>query len=235
MIIYVDLEHDRLRQDSTLWSFFASKTLETKYRLETIAGELCLILHYKRVTPALLRQLDPQAIVVGGHYTGLWHYAEGDLVGLRAVFRQAAWPTLSICGGFHLMAQTYGVDAGPMEDDSQAYPETPLPPGVSDSGASQGEARQERGFMPIRVLEPHPLFEDLGRQPVVFQLHSWEVKSPPHGFRALAESDLCRVQAVAHENAPLFGTQFHPEGYDDAHPAGRKIFENFFRIAGIRA
>jgi GMP synthase-like glutamine amidotransferase len=233
VIVYVDLEHNRLRQDSALWQFFATQALETKYRLEAISGELCLIVHYARLTPALLRELNPQALVVGGHYTGLWHYAEGDLAGLRAVFREAAWPTLSFCGGFHLMAQTYGGETGPMEGVSESYPGTPHPPGVSGSDLSEQTTKQERGFMPVRVLEPHPLFEGLGRRPVVFQLHSWEVKSPPDGFRALAESDLCRVQALAYESRPLFGTQFHPEQYDDAHPDGRKILENFFEVAGI--
>jgi anthranilate/para-aminobenzoate synthase component II len=39
---------------------------------------------------------------------------------------------------------------------------------------------------------------------------------------------------LAHQSAPLFGAQFHPENYDDAHPDGRIILENFFRIAGTR-
>lgn len=234
MIVYVDLEHSRLRQEPAVWQFFASQTLETKYRLEAISGLVCLIVHYPRVNPALLRRLDAQAVVVSGHYTGLWHYAPANLAGLRAVFHEAAWPTFGMCGGFHLMVQTFGAQVGPMQDGPPSYPKTPLPPAISGSGNAGSEARQERGFMPVRVLETHPVFKGLERQPVVFQLHSWEVKWLPAGFRVLAESELCRVQAVAHERLPLFGTQFHPENYDDEHPAGRKILENFFKIAGIR-
>jgi GMP synthase-like glutamine amidotransferase len=235
MIVYVDLEHKRLRQESTLWQVFASKVVETKYRLEAISGQTCLIVHYERVTPALLRELGVRAVVVSGHYTGLWHYAEADLAGLRAVLREAAWPTLGMCGGFHLMALTYGATTGPMQDASAARPETPLPPDASDAGSSadQPDVKQERGFMPIRVLDAHPLFDGLGRQPVVYELHSWEIKSPPEDFRVLAESDLCRVQAIAHRTVPLFGTQFHPEAYDEAHPAGRRILENFIRMADL--
>jgi hypothetical protein len=128
MIVYVDLEHSRLRQEPATWRFFASQTLETKYRLEAISGASCLIVHYTRVTPALLRQLDAQAVVAGGHYTGLWHYAPGDLVGLQAVFRDAAWPTLGMCGGFHLMLQTYGAQVGPMQD-TQHIRRPPCRPG----------------------------------------------------------------------------------------------------------
>jgi GMP synthase (glutamine-hydrolysing) len=87
--------------------------------------------------------------------------------------------------------------------------------------------------MPVRVTEPHGLFEGMGRQPTFFESHYWEVKSAPPGFRRLAESDLCFVQALAHEDRPLFGTQFHPEDYDEANPDGRRLLENFFRLAGI--
>ena len=233
MIVYVDMEHERLREDVSLWRYFSTKTLEVKYRLEAISGESVLIVHYDRLSPRLLREQDIQAVVVGGHYTQLGHYSDTDLEGLRAVFREAAWPTLGICGGFHLMAQTYGAPMGPISNDSESAPETPLPPDdpVSHGDDAGPEVARERGFIPVRVLESGALFGGLGDQPVVFQLHSWEVKSTPRGFRVLADSDLCRVQAVAHESAPLFGTQFHPEAYDSTHLDGRRILENFFRLA----
>jgi GMP synthase-like glutamine amidotransferase len=233
MLVYVDLEHKRLRQEATLWQFFASKLVEAKYRLEALSGQPCLIVHYEQLTPGLLRELDAHAVVLSGHYSGLWHYAEAELAGVRAVLREAAWPTLAVCGGFHLMALTYGATTGPMQDAVAAQPETPLPPDVSGAANSSGQpaVEQERSFMPIRVLSPHPLFEGLGAHPVVYELHSWEIKSPPEGFRVLAEGELCRVQAIAHRTAPLFGTQFHPEAYDEAHPAGRRILENFLSLA----
>jgi GMP synthase (glutamine-hydrolysing) len=90
--------------------------------------------------------------------------------------------------------------------------------------------KQERGFMPVTVRQPQPLFADLPQQPVFFQAHYWEVKSAPAGFHVLAESTLCPVQAMAHTDLPLFGVQFHPEEYDEAHPHGRNILENFFKI-----
>jgi GMP synthase-like glutamine amidotransferase len=232
VIVYLDLEHSRLREDPELWQHFAAKTLETKYRLEAISGEACLIVHYPRATPGLLRELGVRAVVVSGHYTGLWHYTDSDLAGLRAIFRAAAWPTLAVCGGFHLLAQTYGGEVGPMQAAAQTYSETPLPPGIgrADRETAPAQARQERGFMPIRLLEGHPLFAGLDGRPVVYELHSWEIKAMPPGFRALAESELCRVQVLAHASAPLFGTQFHPEAYDEEHPDGRKVLENFLAL-----
>ena len=32
---------------------------------------------------------------------------------------------------------------------------------------------------------------------------------------------------MQHNERPLFGVQFHPELFDEEHPEGRKILENF--------
>ena len=227
MIVYVDLEHERFRQDPAQAQESLAGRLRVAYRLEDISGQPCLVVRYPRVSPQLLREVNARAVLVSGCATDFEHYAEADLAGLRAVYRAAAWPTLGFCGGCQLMAQTYGapIDAMPS-----------LAPGESDPyhGAYVPGVRQERGFMPVRASAAgEPWFEGLGGQPVVFQAHYWEVKAPPPGFRVLAESDLCGIQALAHQNLPLFGTQFHPEQYDDAHPDGRRLLENFFRMAGI--
>ncbi len=226
MIVYVDLEHERWRQDPAQAQESLASRLTVKYRLEDISGEPCLIVRYPHVNPELLRRLGVRAVLVSGCNTDFEHYAEADLAGLRAVYRAADWPTLGFCGGLQLMAQTYGalIDAMP-----------PLAPGEADpyQGAYTPGVHQERGFMPVRLTTAHPWLEGLCAEPVVYESHYWEVKSPPAGFRVLAESDLCGVQALAHEQLPLFGTQFHPERYDDAHADGRRLLENFFRLAGI--
>ena len=228
MIVYVDLEHERFRQDPALATQSLARRLRVAYRLEDISGEPCLIVRYNRVCPDLLREVKARAVLVSGCSTDFEHYAEADLAGLRAVYRDAAWPTLGFCGGCQLLAQTYGapIDAMPL-----------LVPGEPDPyrGAYVPGFRQERGFMPVRVPAAHKLFDGLGDQPVMFEAHYWEVKTPPAGFRVLAESDLCGIQALAHQDLPLFGTQFHPEQYDDAHPDGRRLLENFFGLAGIGA
>lgn len=239
MIVYIDMEHDRLRRDPPLWQHFSTNTLETKYRLEVISGRPCLIVRYHRLTPALLCDLNIQAVVLGGQYTALPYYEAEELVGVRAVLQEAAWPTIGLCGGLQLIVQTYGGSFGPIEalasGASQTFPDTPTPPDVVPSSAETPaqKARQERGFSPVYVTQPHPLLDGLGSEPVFFQLHSWEVKSLPDEFQLLAESPLCKVQIIAHQQASLFGVQFHPERYDEAHPDGRKILENFFKMAGV--
>jgi GMP synthase-like glutamine amidotransferase len=225
MIVYVDLEHNRLRDDPVAWEASLANRLKVKDRVEQLTGQSCSIVHYSQVSPACLRELNVRAVLVSGCATDFEHYTETDLTGLRDVYRAAAWPLLGFCGGCQLMAQTYGAEIGPLG---------PLTPGEPDPyrGAYVIGMKQERGFMPVRVRQ-HPLFAGLCPQPVFFQAHYWEVKSPPDDFCALGESDLCQVQAIAHKTKPLFGAQFHPELYDDAHPDGRKVLENFFRITGV--
>jgi len=232
VIVYVDFEHHRLRHHNPdLWRFFAAKTLEIKYRLEAISGKKCLIVHYKHVNPALLHELNVRAVVVSGHYTAFQYYSETDLAGLRTIYRQAAWPILGFCAGFQRMAETYGATVAPIK--SKMLPDTSLPLGISSkpSNMLSQDTQQEYGFMPVQVVKQHPLFNGLSNESIFYQLHSWEVKSAPEAFQLLAKSSLCSVQAIAHKNAPLFGMQFHAEQYDETHPDGLKILENFFRIA----
>ena len=231
MIVYVDLEHDRLREQPKEYIPSLGRRLLQKYRFEKLTGDLCLLVRYDRVTPALLRELNARAVLVSGCATDFEHYAEKDLAGLRQVFCEAAWPTIGFCGGHQIMAESYGA---PIDAVGPLAPGEPEPVMPKNFGFKAG-VRQERGFMPVRVTKPHPLLDGLGTRPMMFESHYWEVKSPPPGFEVYAETDMTGIQMIAHKERPLFGTQFHPEQYDDDHLDGRKLLENFFRIAGITA
>ncbi|MBE7470457.1 MAG: gamma-glutamyl-gamma-aminobutyrate hydrolase family protein [Anaerolineales bacterium] len=225
MLVYVDLEHQRLQQQPELWEESLARRLKHKYRLEELSGDLCLMVRYDRLNPNLLRELQARAVIVSGCHTDFERYSADSLTGLRAVYREAAQPVLGLCAGMQLLAEAYGAEIGPLG---------PLAPGEADpyQGAYLSGVKQERGFMPVKVNNTHRLFAGLPAQPTFFQAHYWEVKALPASFRALAETDLCRVQAIAHRDLPLFGVQFHPEEYDDAHPDGRKVLENFLAIVG---
>jgi GMP synthase (glutamine-hydrolysing) len=229
MLLYVDLEHhERLQQDypERVATSLANR-LKVKYRIEDISGEPCLIMRYHQVTPERLYGLNVRAMLVSGNATEFEHYQEPSLAGLRAVLRLAACPILAFCGGCQILAQTYGAEIGPIGR---------LPPGVIDPDADNQLAPgmiQERGYLPVQISQPHALFEGLGAEPVFFESHYWEVKAPPLGFQIYASTDKCRVQMIAHENKPIFATQFHPEFHDDDHADGRRLLENFFRCAGI--
>lgn len=217
MIVYIDLEHERLRSaDPAEWERSAARRLKHKYRFEDITGDQCLIVRYQHATPELLQRLQARAVLMSGCFTDFEHYREEDLQGLRQIYRQAAQPILGFCAGHQLMAQSRGATIGAMG---------------TRSGGDQ--RKDEFGFMPVRVQQPHPLFDRLPTEIIVFEAHYWEVKQLPQYFRPFAESDLCPVQMMAHDTLPLFGTQFHPEEYDETHPHGRTVLENFFALAGL--
>jgi GMP synthase (glutamine-hydrolysing) len=54
----------------------------------------------------------------------------------------------------------------------------------------------------------------------------------PEGFRALASSPACSIQAVADPERRWWGTQFHPEEFRTEHPAGESVLRTFFEVAG---
>lgn len=232
MLIYVDLEHASLQQaDPTQWEAALARRLKIKYAFEDLAQSPCLIVRYHQLSPELVERVNARAVVVSGCSSEYASYSEASLAGLRAVYQSAARPVLGLCAGMQLMAQTYGAPLGPMGpwDDQPAdagsnpFPEVGYRPGL----------KEEHGFTPVTVLEPQPLFEGLGSPAMVYESHFWEVKAPPAGFRVSATTARCPIQALAHESRPLFGTQFHPELYDDAHTDGRQLLVNFFRLAGL--
>jgi GMP synthase (glutamine-hydrolysing) len=90
---------------------------------------------------------------------------------------------------------------------------------------------KEKGFTEVEVDDQNPLFKGLGDSVVVSESHYCEIKRVPKSLEVIASNTDCRVQAVAHRDKPVYGVQFHPETFDEEHPDGRKMLENFFEIA----
>ena len=224
MIVYVDIEHLRVKKvDPKQWSRHLSRTLDIKYRLEEISHDQCLVVHYENLSPELLRQINAKAVLVSGNSTEFQHYEEAKLAGLRAVFREATQPTIGFCGGAQMMAETFGSQAAAIDS--------------SETGDMTDDSWKERihesGFLPVRKLVDHPLFSGLSEEFVMLEAHYWEIKRLPAGFQNFAETDITPIQFMAHENLPLFATQFHPEAWDSENEDGRKLLQNFFDLAGI--
>ena len=121
--------------------------------------------------------------------------------------RRYPGPVLGICAGMQMLARALGGVVGPA-----------------------GQAT--RGYRPIDVADDSDLFAGLAPRFDVYQSHEDEVIRVPAGVRVLASSDACAVEALAVEDRPWWGTQFHPEEWDDEHPAGRAIIERFVELAG---
>jgi GMP synthase (glutamine-hydrolysing) len=74
------------------------------------------------------------------------------------------------------------------------------------------------------------IFNDLPAKITVWHSHFDEVKELPKRFRTTASNESCPIQAMEHVERPVFGVQFHPELFDDEHPDGRRVIENFLAL-----
>lgn len=124
------------------------------------------------------------------------------------VLRRFPGPVLGICAGMQMLVRAAG-------------------------GTVSTAARETRGYAAVEVLDDSDLFAGSAEAIEVFKSHEDEVSVVPPGFRILATSDSCRVEALAARDRPWWGTQFHPEAWDPEHPDGRDLLARFLLLAGV--
>lgn len=112
-------------------------------------------------------------------------------------------PMLCICVTHQLMATTFG-------------------------GTTNLARKPEFGPIEVSVSDEDTILEGLKPSFTAWESHNDEVVSAPPGFRVLASSDNCTVQAMRHEKMDVFGVQFHPEVYHT--PKGVDVFKNFLKV-----
>lgn len=207
--------------------------LEQATCLERIAGEPCLIVNYRDMSMARLRELRPSAVMVGGFGSSFDAFDVRELLGLDEVFKGAdSPPILAVCGGHQLLAFCFSRDLRRIKR-LHDEPMRRLRPGEPDLYPEYHPGYfKERGVFPVRIVRPQdPLFEGLPRTIMVTQSHYCEVKTIPRGFALLATNANCRIQAMRHRSRPLYGMQFHPEKHQSEYPHGGRLLQNFFRLA----
>jgi GMP synthase (glutamine-hydrolysing) len=113
------------------------------------------------------------------------------------------YPILGICLGHQIIAQAYGGEIGSAGIES--YAKTRL-----------------------NILDENDIFKGLGETMDVWSSHKDEVQSLPPGFKLLAISPVCEIEAMKHEEKPVYGIQFHPEVQHTK--KGYIIFKNFYDV-----
>ncbi len=218
MILYIDFEHkDLSTKDPELALNAAGRRLRAKYRFEEMAQDTCLIVRYDRFSQSLFTELGPKAIVCSGHNTLHSDYDTDDLVGVEWLLKTLPIPLFTICGSFQSMLQLWGAEIGPLRRK----------PGAEDVSLME-QYGYEKGYCEVIHSAGPPLLEGIPTEMTMHQNHFWEVKSCPVGFTAIASSELCALQAVVHNDSPVFGCQFHPEEFSEEHDHGRILLQNFF-------
>ena len=117
-------------------------------------------------------------------------------------------PVLGVCAGMQNLVRALGGTIGP-------------------------SATPAHGFAPVEVIDSNCLLLRCCATVAVRKRHDDEVKQLPPDFRLLATSTTCRVEAIAARDRPWWGTQFHPEAWDDDHPDGRLVVQRFLELAGV--
>ncbi|HEV7398134.1 MAG TPA: gamma-glutamyl-gamma-aminobutyrate hydrolase family protein [Pyrinomonadaceae bacterium] len=190
--------------------------IEIKSALNRIRPELEVVTEsFHQVTRQRIQSLDPTHIFLSGQSHPWDMYSADSLAGVYDIIRDPVRPVLGVCGGHQQMAIALGAPVGLMER---------IGPGEGYEGA-----RRERGFFSVATAGAG-LFEGLPDQPVFWHSHCDEVKELPADFKCTASNSTCAIQAMEHESKPLFGVQFHPELFDESHPAGQTVIENFLKI-----
>lgn len=180
---------------------------EARYaRLEAEIAETmrCVVVrtHYTEPLP------DVDALVLSGSDAPWAAHDPEELDRLGVAVVASRLPVLGICAGLQLLARFGG--------------------GAIDHMPDHGS---ERGFDAVTVIRPATILAGMGDPITVMQRHTDEVTVLPDEFELLATGPRCRVQALRSRDRPWWGTQFHPEEHDAAHPDGARVLRNFGELA----
>ncbi len=172
-------------------------------RVGDAAGDDVTAIQYEQVETLQ----DAEAVVLSGSFAPWTEHAPEAIDRLGNAVRAFAGPVLGICAGMQLQARFAGGTIRP---------------------AVAGPAK---GFTTVEVLAGEDLLRGFPQRIDVYQHHSDEIEELPGEFHVLARSSNCAIEAIAAPERRWWGTQFHPEEFDAAHPAGERILRNFFELA----
>jgi GMP synthase (glutamine-hydrolysing) len=139
-------------------------------------------------------------VLSGGAPTGVTL----ETMGLNPTYMEKApYPVLGICAGAQVMGLHYG-------------------------GALSPAKAPEFGKAELIVEDPGRLLAGVPERSIVWENHNDEVSHIPDGFKRLAYSANCAMQAMEDERRARYAVQFHPEV--EHTQFGERVFRNFIDI-----
>jgi GMP synthase (glutamine-hydrolysing) len=196
-----------------------SSPREIRSALQQMEPDLRVVTEpFQNISPEFVKTLSPSHIILSGQSHPWNRYLPESLAGIFYVIRTAPQPILGVCGGQQQIALAFGAPVDLIER---------IAPGAGYEGAFR-----ERGFSEVKLdAEPdNPIFAGLPKEITVWESHCDEVKELPADFICTATNEVSPIQAMQHTTRPLFGVQFHPELFDEGHPHGRTVLENFLNL-----
>ncbi len=184
-----------------------------------------LIVHFSKVTPEWLAELEPSFIILSPQGTPWCRYTgemgvslQNFLWMLPMAAEEMNIPILGICGGHQALALAFGGKVGPIragEDDCMPY-----------------TRERQGGVVPLTLTTSDPIFRGIDGKLRILESHFDEVKVLPPGFVLLASDKHSPNQIMRHPTKPVYGVQGHPESsYRPTRPEGRILIRNFLEIA----
>jgi len=191
-------------------------------KVERLTGRKCLLVHFTQVRGQELDRPQVKAILITGRSRS---FSRAQDERFYELIRTTRIPMIGFCGGMQLIGRAFGANVVPLRK---------LMPGEKDPNPRYHPGLfKEWGFLPVKIAQRDPFFDGLPDEIVVRESHAFQMARVPPEFVLLASTAECRVQAIKHKDRLLYGTQFHPEVHDDAHPHGGTLLRNFFRMAGL--
>lgn len=156
-------------------------------------------------TVSELEAMEADGLVMGGGPQRVRNINDltGELASAAGLISKLKIPLLCICVTHQLLAAAYG-------------------------GATAAAKAPEFGPFEISVAEEDAILHGLKPSFTAWESHNDEIVKAPNGFRVLASSPNCSVQAMRHESLDVFGVQFHPEVSHTI--KGVDVFRNFLGV-----
>jgi len=190
------------QQDSILILDFGSQYTQLIARRVRELKTYCEI-HPFHAAAEKIRELAPKGIILSGGPASVYG-AGAPQIGAE-LFRSGV-PVLGICYGMQLIAHVLG-------------------------GKVEPSARREYGPAELCPDPASPLFAGLRARTKVWMSHGDRLAGLPPRFKVIGSTDNAPLAAIAGEEIPVYGLQFHPEvRHTDEGP---RILENFlYAICG---
>lgn len=171
------------------------------------------VVSYEKITSGYKVGQDIDAVVISGSEARIINALDkAKFDGVSKLIESCRLPILGICFGHQLLCSAFGAKTAV------------LPQPIIDR------------FEQVTLIQSGDIFARFKQTQTVplAQYHKDYVQKEDLenvGFKLLAYSASCEVEAVKHKTNPFFGVQFHPESItinNETHPEGHKVIENFY-------
>lgn len=205
-----------------------------KRKFEKLTGCPVVSLHYSEASPETIDRIGAQAVFITGFGYPWSDIHVPDLYPINDFLHTTKLPVYGACGGHQLIGYCFSRDLRKVKR-LRDEPMRRLRPGETDHGPISYNPGYylAHGFTEVQIVRRDPIWQGLRRKVRVLEWHYCEVKRLPPEFVLLATSPECRIEMMRHRSRPIYGAQFHAEAWQEPYTDGRRIMENFFRLAGL--